>query len=734
MRVIGTCLTSLLSLTACVGGGGGAGGGGAGVPSPLGGLVLPLVADPASFDTAEYRANGALPRVGAATLYAAGGTGSGVTVGLIDTGVDAGHDELAGALHPASIDLIRGGALGDGSGHGTAVAGLIGARKNGRATHGVAFESTLLVVRADSAGSCPHACLFSQADLATATDYAVANGAKVLNFSLGDAPSLAPVLRRALASAAEADTVLVLAAGNQGAPGPSDPGRFARLDEARGRALIVGSVDADNVISSFSNRAGNSAAMFIVAPGENLLTTGVGGGSVLASGTSVATPLVSGAAAAVLDAAPHLAADEVVDILLGTARDLGAPGTDAIYGRGLLDLDRALAPVGELVVPAAAGGDGVAAPASTSGLRLGAAFGERPLAVGPVLALDAYGRGYTVEMGSGSVGGRHAGAALADLVDRHRPVPSERAEAGGVTLDFARLAPGSEAAPVVAGSDLGSVAATWRFGDRLELRSFAGPAASFDEKAGGTGGETLPESHGFGGLAHDAGLTLATELGHAWRATIGLQAGKVESGELSAEARLAELGLEHRLSEAISLRLGFGVLDEAEGPLGSSGSGALATNGAVTRYATLTGRLALSERVGLFGRAELGTTGGVSGDGMLIRTGTMRSTAFAVGLTAADLLQPADRLGFTVLQPLRVESGTAELDVPVAQDASGAVHFARRNADLAPDGREVDVELTYGFGVGRARLQAAALLRLEPDHDASAEPELLLGLAWRLPL
>jgi len=730
MRVIGTCLTSLLSLTACLGGGGGAGGGGAGGPAPLAGLNLPLVADPASFDTAEYRASGALPRIGAATLYATGGTGSGVTVGLIDTGIDTTHGDFAGALHPASIDLIRGGPLGDGSGHGTAVAGLVGARKNGQGMHGVAFDSTLLVVRADSTGSCPAACLFSQADLATATDYAVANGARVLNFSLGDAPSLATGLRQSLAAAAAADTVLVLAAGNLGLNSPRDPGRFALRDDARGRALIVGSVDGNNVISDFSNRAGSAAEVFIVAPGENLQTTGAGGGAVQASGTSVATPLVSGAAAAVLDAAPYLAADEVVDILLGTARDLGAPGTDAIYGRGLLDLDRALAPVGALSVPVAAGGDGAAAPVATSGLALGTAFGERRLAVGPVLALDAYGRGYTVEMGgdSGS-GGREGGQALAGFVDRQRRGEVTRTEAGGLSVDFARLATGSEAAPVVAGSDLGSVDARWELGDRLRVRSFAGSAAAFDE----TEREVLPEGHGFGGLANEAGLALDSSFGDAWAASIDLQAGKVESGELGAGARLAELGLERRLSEALSLRLGFGVLDEADGPLGSSGSGALALDGAVTHYVNLTGRLALTERLGLFGRAELGTTGGVDGSGMLTRTGTMRSSAFALGLTAADLLQTSDRLGFSILQPLRVDSGTAELDVPVAQDATGAVLFARQEADLAPDGREIDVELTYGWDVGRARLQAAAMLRLEPDHDASAEPELLLGFAWHLP-
>ncbi len=726
MRVIGTCLTSLLALGACTGGGAG---GGAGGPAPLGGLDLPRVADPASFETAEYRASGPLPRIGAASLYAAGGTGVGVTVGLIDTGIDTGHTEFAGALHPASIDLVRGDVLGDGSGHGTAVAGLVGARKDGRTMHGVAFNSTLLVVRADTAGSCPDACLFRQADLAAATDYAVANGARVLNFSLGDTPKLARGFRRSLGAAAEAGTVLVFAAGNQGALSPHEPGRFARRAEARGRALIVGSVDADNVISSFSNRAGDTADVFIVAPGENLRTAGVGDGEVLASGTSVATPLVSGAAAAVLDAAPYLAAEEVVEILLGTARDLGAPGTDPVYGRGLLDLDRALAPVGALVVPVVAGGV-LSAPAQASGLRLGAAFGERPLAVGPVLALDSFGRGYSIDMATGGKAGGRVGTALADLVDRHRIGWIERSEADGFVVDIARLAPGSDAEPVVPGSDLGSVRAVWSESERLALKGFAGRG---ETAMGGAGGASLPSGHGFAGLADDAGLAVETALGDDWRAMVDLRAGSVEDGELSAGARLAELGLEHRLGRAFSLRLGFGVLDEAEGPLGSSGEGALATSGAVTRYVNLTGRLALGERIGLFGRAELGSTGGVGGDGVLTRAGSIRSSAFAIGVTAGDLLQPADVLGFTVLQPLRVEAGTAELDVPVAQDATGAVLFDRRDADLAPDGREIDLELAYGFGIGRARLQAAALLRLEPDHDASAEPELLLGLAWRLP-
>ena len=142
MRAVGTCLTSLFALTACLGGGGGgASGGGGSTPAQLN---LQLTANPADFESAEYRRSGALEPINASMLYAAGASGAGVTVGIIDTGIDTGHAELASAIHPASTDLKRADPLADGSGHGTAVAGLIGARRNGSATHGVAYDARLL--------------------------------------------------------------------------------------------------------------------------------------------------------------------------------------------------------------------------------------------------------------------------------------------------------------------------------------------------------------------------------------------------------------------------------------------------------------------------------------------------------------------------------------------------------------------------------------------------------------
>jgi subtilisin family serine protease len=757
MRAIGTRFTSLVAISACLGGcgGGGGGGGSGGEPAGASRLNLALSGNPADFETAEYRRSGALEPIGASLLYAAEGTGAAVTVGIIDTGIDTSHPEFVGAIHPASRDLIRGDPLTDGSGHGTAVAGLVGARRNGAAIHGVAFDAQLLAVRADSAGGCPAACVFSQSNLAAATDYAVANGARVLNYSLGDASGLAEELRESLGDAAAADRVLVFAAGNGAAASPRQPARFATSGAARGTAIVVGAVDENEVIAAFSNRAGVAADVYLVAPGVNLRTTAAGGGTGLLSGTSAATPLVAGAAAAVLDAAPHLSASQVVDILLGSARDLGAPGTDPVYGRGMLDLAGALAPAGTLTLPRGAStGDGGASLAAAS-LGLGDAFGAGLAAPVSAMALDAYGRAYAVEL---PIAKANSGStALPALVARQRSREPDSVALGALAVDLMHPdTPGAR--PLIAQGDLAGLRARWQ-SDGLEVRAHLGEAAL---TAGAAPFGLGPfERGGFGqttslvDLAAAAGLEIAGSLGGAWRLSFGMAGdpGGVLDDSLALDSlahaepadccvtpsgRLATVGLEHGDRRAGAFRLGVGLLDEEGGPLGTTGGGALQLDGATTYFMDVAGTLAFGPRTQLFGRAELGRTETAAAGGLLSGVEDLWSTSFALGLSTTELLREADRLTFTVMQPLRVEAGAAQLDLPVARDIAGNVYRQAVDIDLAPDGREIDLELGYGLplggtAAGSGRLQAALLLRLAPGHDSTAEPELLLGIAYRLP-
>ena len=751
MRALGACLTSVLALTGCLGGGGGGGGGGSGgsagsTPS-LAQLDLPLTADPTSFETAEYRRSGALEPIGASTLYAAGGTGAGVTVGIIDTGIDTSHPEFSGALHPASRDLLREIPLTDGGLHGTAVAGLLGARRDDAFIHGVAYEADLLVIRADDPGSCPNACSFRQSDLAAATDYAVANGARVLNFSLGADTGLASGLRDALAAAAMDDRVLVLAAGNGGDPAPHQPGAFAATAEARQSAIVVGALGEDGTIADFSNRAGSAAEAYLVAPGQSLITTAPGGGGGIFSGTSAATPLVAGAAAALLGAAPHLSAAEVVAILLQSARDLGAPGTDPIYGRGALDLENALLPVGPLGVPEGVSTNQIARPLAQSALATGAAFGSAAPSLGPVMALDAYGRPYAVTL---DVTGSAPSEALPALLQRQRAPQTTTAAIGGIEIGLTEV-DGLGRWVMGAEADLAGLAVGYRAADdgwRLDGYLGAPATAAFGEAAVAR----LPRPSGppahFADLAAPAGLAADAPLAGAWRVSLqlsgdpggalaelgDLRASAAHAGQALPRGRLAAIGLDYAADNSSTWRIGLGRLAEDTGPLGSTGAGALALSGAETRYLDVAGALPLVAGWEVYGEAALGRTAAARGrGGLLAEIGPLWTTAFALGIAGEGIWRSGDRLTFELAQPLRVEAGRATFDVPVARDRAGRVYRERRTIDVAPGGRELDLELGYGLDLGSARLQSALLLRLAPGHDPEAAPELLGAVSLRLP-
>src|SRR3546814_13198213 len=151
----------------------------------------------------------------AIAAYDAGATGSGITVAVIDSGIDTGSAEFSGRISAASRDMISSrNSLKDENGHGTAVSGIIGAARNDSQIMGVAFNSTLLALRTDSPGTCtPTGCSHYDSAIGAAVDVAVPYGAKVINLSLGGGAH-GSVLVNAIAPAAHALVIFVVAAGN----------------------------------------------------------------------------------------------------------------------------------------------------------------------------------------------------------------------------------------------------------------------------------------------------------------------------------------------------------------------------------------------------------------------------------------------------------------------------------------------------------------------------------------
>jgi subtilisin family serine protease len=292
---------------------------------------------------------------------------------VIDSGIDPNSHEFTGRIHAQSGDVTGAGRpLGDEDGHGTEVTRVIAAAKDDRDVHGIAYNATILALRADQAGSCTTAapgkdaasCSFFDTSIAAGVNRAVDNGARVINISLGGAGGASSILRTAINRATLAGIVVVVSAGNEGnesAPAfdPNSPSPFAQALLASGNGLVIisTSVDDNDVISNFSNKAGVAQNAVLSALGQGIcceyqndtIYRFTENGQTLVrvfNGTSFSAPQISGAAALLAQAFPNLTGTQIVNLLLSSARDAGDPGTDAIYGRGILDIARAFAPSG----------------------------------------------------------------------------------------------------------------------------------------------------------------------------------------------------------------------------------------------------------------------------------------------------------------------------------------------------------------------------------------------------
>lgn len=352
---LAVCLS--LGLAACGGGGGSKSGSGGVViaPPPPTTPTQPTVPDP------PINAQIALTNVAAA--QAAGFTGKGVVIGIIDSGVTSTHPALAGRV-TAKLTYVdpstNNTAVDDVVGHGTAVAEIAAGRAFGKFAGGVAPDATLISARiiADKAptddGSGQGNQATSADPLGTVNADVIAHGARVLNNSWGgvywDASDTAATKSFHDAYAPfTAGHLFVFAAGNSGEVNPSTIAALpSRAPDLEAGWLTVVALDSNNPtqMATYSNRCGVAMNYCLAAPGDVIVasatSTATNTSYEVWKGTSLAAPQVSGAAAVVMQAFPALGVNAVRQIILGTADDLGAAGPDAVYGYGRLNVGRAI--------------------------------------------------------------------------------------------------------------------------------------------------------------------------------------------------------------------------------------------------------------------------------------------------------------------------------------------------------------------------------------------------------
>jgi len=272
--------------------------------------------------------------------------GANVSVAVIDSGIDVKHPELAGSI-ASSFD-----ALGSKEGphvHGTGIAGAIVAHAR---LMGSAPAAKILAIRAF--GVAQNGAESSSFVILKSLDHAASHGVQIINMSFAGPKDA--LIERGIAAVAAKGIVMVAAAGNAGAKSPP------LYPAANENVIAVSATDDHDRLFAASNRGGYVA---VAAPGVDIFLPAPDEKYQMTSGTSFSAAYVSGIAALLLERNPALKPDEVRAILMKTARDLGAPGRDDLFGAGEADAYAAVtAAVAAPAMPVAT------APAPTSGDKI----------------------------------------------------------------------------------------------------------------------------------------------------------------------------------------------------------------------------------------------------------------------------------------------------------------------------------------------------------------------------
>ena len=388
-----------LLLNACGGGGGGS-------SSSSSNPQCGSTSATSSFCTSEFNAQYGLVTTKAYEAFDDGYDGDGIKVAVLDGGFDTSHADLDANIitgydeedddntpNAESHNATMGG-------HGTHVAGIIAAEKNGTGMMGIAYNASIMPIKIfQDSGT------FVTGGINNSIDYATDNGAIALNNSWGSSRTVNATCsgvscyvvvpaesstggftadeRTAWASVASDNNVVVFAAGNNGmnsvngkvkAYRTSDDAYITSYDaqvvvdalsdvsyvnrstqEAQYGVnvsavaenwLNVVALDNTNTIASYSNACGNTKAYCIAAPGSSIYSTVptdlVASGYDTYNGTSMAAPHVSGAIAVMKEKWPNLTGAQIVDLIIGSATDLGESGVDEVYGVGMLNMAGAM--------------------------------------------------------------------------------------------------------------------------------------------------------------------------------------------------------------------------------------------------------------------------------------------------------------------------------------------------------------------------------------------------------
>lgn len=661
------------------------------------------------------------------------GTGFGIAV--FDTLADYTHVDLAGKT---SSFLPYAGSYTTFPFHGTHVSGIAAAAENGLGIVGVA----------------PGASLYNYAVFDdygwVAYDYGKraldsvrllnSGGARIVSVNMSYGPTAKGDIflpgELNLFDDYKNDFVIVRAAGNDGSNAVYES-YGGTASKNLSNLLIVGSVDANNKISSFSTKPGTAcisarktctaservANFFIVAPGENILSDYPGQMLASASGTSMAAPHVAGAVALIAEDAQakntSLTPTQIASIIKKSATDLGARGVDAIYGWGLLNVGAALAPVGgtTIVTTPTVKPAPKPAPAKLKKSRFSRkSLTNRSLLSGLVV-FDEFGRPFEAntatltESASPSLSQR--GLDMLGLVSQQKTVDFDNGETavlgwnaagvdGEVTSAMHMMSGGTELSIGIGSPHLflADIPSSNRAGEpqhfsQIMFSSLGEAGELFDEAISVGFGTTLTDR-----LSADVFVVTQSALE---RETSGLALTdpQVETGS---QADFVAIGLSYRVVENWSVGGSYALLRERGSVAGMVSEGALSLGEeALTQFqgVNVTGKLDQTWSLAAFYTRATIDSYGVQGS-LFDAADNWGGDHYGLMLDAKNALQENSLLRFSLTKPLQITSGTMSVRVPVGREFDGTVNYERREASFDGDAMPLEAGVTYlaetGYG------------------------------------
>jgi subtilisin family serine protease len=710
------------------------------------------------------------------SILSAANWGKGVLLGVVDTGISVNSPffttgQVSNSLSScAALSFKCSNGVFDDNGHGTAVASIAAGNKLlpfTYSTGGYTTSANSVVSVAPSANIVAEKVLNAagsgySTDVSNGIRKAADAGASVINVSITYGNSADTVA--AINYAANKGAFIVWAGGNSSTALLNGANTVGLTPTAVSHLIFAGSVNAKNILSTFSNTPGSGAlgglayaSRWVMAPGESILapynpsqptTWGVW------SGTSMSAPIVSGSLVLLEAAWPILKTNgNAANLLITTSTDLGVKGVDSIYGNGIINLNAAFMPVGGLTVTAASGKT-ISVSSLTGSLISSGALGNLTTIQAKLAnytAFDLYARNFSVNL-SNMIKSPSTSALLNPLPTNVKTAPLAIKLADGTVLSTWL----SE--PLTALDHLGEF--NYNPANTLENRSMY---FAVDYKDGTTlaFGNGYPAQYSYGQALYgnlDMAM-LSSQLSTDGLSSLADGGAMVSYGtNISPKTRIAlswngspeklisdptatvressniKVGLSYKFNEKFTGGMTVGRLNETNSLLGSSYSPSSAIGLSADNQSYSLGfsaGYAFNENNSILMETGYSFTQATKNFGLIAGTSDIQSQSFGASFMSKNLVNEYDRLILSYKRPLRVSSGEASLLMP-SVDQFGYAVYTTEWASLVPDGHEADYKITYDTPAGINKtlsLQAGYrqdLMNIAGSNDAS------IGATWKM--